>query len=80
MLSAIENGAKRLDCFAIRRNGKIEGQLFNLYSNYGFKIDTDMNSGKKGEPYAIVNGVSDYVDENGVVHPDDERVVIFMKR
>lgn len=80
MTSAIEHGAKRLDCFAIRQNGKIKGQLFSLYSRYGFKIDEDMNSGKKGEPYAIVAGVSDYVDENGEVHPEDERVVIFMKR
>jgi len=76
---AIRNGAKRLDCFATRINGKISGQLYSLYSRNGFKIDTSMNSGKPGEAYTIVKGVSDYVDDNGKVHPDDERVVIFMK-
>ena len=76
---AIRNGAKRLDCFATRTNGKISGQLYSLYSRNGFKINTSMNSGKPGEPYAIVRGISDYVDENEKVHPDDERVVIFMK-
>lgn len=77
--NAIENGAKRLDCFATRIDGKISGQLYSLYSRNGFKIDKNINSGIKGEPYAIVNGVSDYVDDNGKVHPEDERVVIFMK-
>jgi hypothetical protein len=79
---AINNGAKRLDCFAIRNNktGNISGDLYRLYSMNGFKIDKSMNSGTPGEPYAIVNGVSDYVDDNGNVHPEDPRVVIFMKR
>jgi len=76
---AIRNGAKRLDCFATRINGKISGQLYSLYSRNGFKIDTSMNSGKPGEAYTIIKGVSDYVDDNEKVHPDDERVVIFMK-
>ena len=53
--------------------------MFRLYSGFGFKIDKSMNIGKKGEPYSIIKGVSDYVDENEKVHPEDERVVIFMK-
>ena len=77
--SAIKNGAKRLDCFAAREDGRISGALFNLYSKNGFKIDTSMNSGKEGEAYSIKNGISSYVDENDVVHEDDPRVVIFMK-
>ena len=77
--NAIKNGAKRLDCFATRINNKISGQLYSLYSRNGFKIDTKMNSGKTGEPYSIQNGVSSYVNDNEVVHEDDERVVIFMK-
>jgi hypothetical protein len=78
---AIKNGAKRGDYFAIREpNGTIKGDLHKLYSRHGFKIDTSMNSGKPGEPFAIVKGISDYVDDNGKVHPDDPRVVIFMKR
>lgn len=77
--SAIQNGAKRLDCFAERIDGKISGQLYSLYSRNGFKIDTSMNSGKKGEPYSIQKGISSFVDDNGVVQEDDPRVVIFMK-
>jgi hypothetical protein len=82
MKSAIENGAKRLDCFAIRdsKTGIISGDLYRLYSKFGFKIDTSKNSGNPGEPYAVVNGISDYVDDYGNVHPEDERVVIFMKK
>lgn len=79
---AIKNGAKRLDCFAIRnpKTGNISGDLYRLYSMFGFKIDKTMNVGKPGEPYTIVNGISDYVDDNGKVWPEDERVVIFMKK
>jgi len=77
--SAIKNGAKRLDCFAIRNGNKIEGQLYSLYSRNGFKIDKNMNFGKPVEPYSIQNGISSYVDDKGKVHEDDERVVIFMK-
>jgi hypothetical protein len=78
---AIKNGASHLDCFALRdKDGNISGPLYKLYSRHGFKIDKTKNEGNKGEPYAIVNGVSDYVDENENVHPDDPRVVIFMKR
>lgn len=76
---AIRNGAKYLDCFAFRIDGKISGQLFDLYSKSGFKIDKGMNSGKPGEAYSIQNGVSDFVDDNENVHPEDPRVVIFMK-
>ena len=80
VMSAIKNGAKRLDCFALRgENGIIDGPLFKLYNKHGFKIDTSMNSGKKGEAYSIQNGISSYVDEDEVVHEDDPRVVIFMK-
>jgi len=81
MKSAIENGAKTLDCFALRdiETGKIKGQLYELYSKYGFKINKSLNDGKKGEAYTIVNGVSDYVDDDENVHPEDPRVVIFMK-
>lgn len=82
MISAIENGARRLDCFAIRdlKTGEISGDLYRLYKRFGFQIDRSLNVGTPGEPYAIVNGVSDYVDDNGNVHPDDPRVVIFMRR
>jgi hypothetical protein len=77
---AIKNGAKTLDCFATRdESGKISGKLFSLYSKHGFKIDTKLNSGKQGEPYAIKNGVSSYVNESGVVEEDNPSVVIFMK-
>ncbi|MFA6198877.1 MAG: hypothetical protein WC679_00515 [Bacteroidales bacterium] len=79
VVSAIENGATHLDCFAIRKEKGIEGSLYKLYSRHGFKIDTSMNSGKQGEPYAIVKGVSSFVDDNEKVHEDDPRVVIFMK-
>jgi len=75
---AIKRGARRLDCFALRINGKIKGMLYDIYSSVGFKIDNHKNSGTPGEPYSIINGVSDYVDEHGKVHPEDERVVIFM--
>jgi len=81
MMAAIANGARRLDCFAIRdAQGTISGPLFRLYSSHGFHIDTDMNAGIPGEPYAIQQGVSDYVDDAGQVHPDDPRVIIFMRR
>ena len=81
MTSAIENGATNLDCFALRsEQGKISGALYGLYTKFGFKIDTSMNVGIPGEAYSIVKGVSSFVDDNGVVHPDDPRVVIFMKR
>lgn len=78
---AIKNGAKTLDCFATREeDGSISGQLYSLYSRHGFKINKNMNSGKPGEAYSIQKGVSSFVDDNGVVHPDDPRVVIFMIR
>ena len=78
---AVKNGASHLDCFATRdKNGNIGGPLYKLYLRHGFKIDTTMNEGTKGEPYAIVNGVSDYVDDAGNVHPENENVVIFMKK
>lgn len=77
MQSAIENGAKRLDCFAFRDG---DGGLFKLYGKYGFKIDTNMNDGIPGEAYSVINGISSYVDDNEVVHEDDVRVVIYMKR
>ena len=77
---AIKNGATHLDCFATRdRMGNIMGGLYTLYSRNGFKIDTAMNSGTPGEAYSIVKGVSSFVDDDGVVHPEDPRVVIFMK-
>jgi len=81
MKDAIQNGVTRLDCFAIRnKDGSIEGGSHTLYSRHGFSIDVGMNSGEPGQAYAIQNGVSDYVDDSGNVHPDDPRVVIFMKR
>jgi hypothetical protein len=39
-----------------------------------------MNDGEPGQAYAIQKGVSDYVDDNEKVYPNDPRVVIFMKR
>jgi hypothetical protein len=81
MTSAVKNGATHLDCFAFRdKSDNISGPLYSLYSKHGFKIDKSMNSGTPGEAYAIVKGVSDFVDDNEVAHPEDERVVIFMKR
>jgi hypothetical protein len=80
MIDAIKNGAKRLDCFAFRKNNKISGPLYKLYSKYGFKIDKSMNSGNPGESYAIINGISDYVNDNDEVEPDNPQVVIFMKK
>jgi len=77
---AIQNGASRLDCFAVRnKEGRIEGSLYTLYKRNGFHLDTDMNSGNPSEPYSVQNGVSSFVDDDGVVHPNDPRVVIFMK-
>ena len=76
---AIKRGARHLDCFAIRNNSHISGDLYTLYSRNGFKVDKSMNSGTPGESYAIVNGISDFVDDNENVHPEDPRVVIFMK-
>lgn len=78
--AAVENGARHLDCFCLRQGGRIEGALFRLYSRAGFKIDRDRNEGVPGEPMSIVRGISDFVDERGVVHPDDPRVVVFMRR
>lgn len=81
MIDAIKNGARRLDCYASRsKKGSISGPLYGLYSKYGFKIDKSMNEGVPGQPYAVVRGVSDYVDDNGVVHPDNPTVVVFMKK
>ena len=76
---AISNGAKTLDCFAERVNGKISGALFGLYSKHGFKINKSMNDGKPGEAYSIQNGVSSFVDSAGNVDEDNKTVVIFMK-
>jgi hypothetical protein len=78
--SAVKNGAKRLDCFAIRQNGKITGPLYRLYSRHGFVVDSENNSGTPGEPYATVAGVSDFVNDAGEVEPHNPAVVVFMKR
>lgn len=80
MVDALKNGAKRLDCFAFRINNKISGPLYKLYTKYGFKTDKSMNTGKKGEAYSVVHGVSDYVNDKGDVDMDNPQVVIFMKR
>ena len=80
MVDAIKNGARRLDCFAFRENGKISGPLYKLYSKYGFKIDRSMNDGHPGEPYAIENGISSYVNDQEEVEPENPQVVIFMKK
>lgn len=80
MVDAVKNGAKRLDCFAFRENGKIYGPLYKLYTKYGFKVDKSKNEGKPGEAYAIIRGVSDYVNDKEEVEPDNPQVVIFMKR
>lgn len=78
--SAVKNGAKRLDCFAIRQNGKITGPLYRLYARHGFVVDSDMNQGNPGEAYATVAGVSDFVNDAGEVEPQNPAVVVFMKR
>jgi len=80
MVDAIKNGAKKLDCYVFRNNGNIEGPLYRLYTKHGFRIDTSYNDGTPGEPYAVVNGVSDYVNAKEQVEPDNPKVVVFMKR
>ena len=81
MADAVKRGVSRLDCFARRdANGNIVGPLVDLYSLYGFKIDTSMNQGNPDEPYAIVNGVSSFVNDSGQVEPDNPNVVVFMVR
>lgn len=76
---AVKNGADHLDCFAIKdAEGRISGPLYKLYSSGGFVVDINKNEGKEGEPYSVQNGVSYFVDDDGVVNPDDPRVVIFM--
>jgi len=80
VIDAVKNGAKHLDAFAFRIKGKISGPLYKLYSKYGFKIDKAKNEGTPGEVYAVINGVSDYVNDDEQVEPENEQVVIFMKR
>lgn len=80
MKSAVKNGAKRLVCLAIQKNGKIEGGLYYLYSKHGFKIVSSLNSGKEGKPYSIQKGISYFVNGQGEVEPQNPSVVIFMKR
>ena len=80
MVDAISNGAKNLDCYVFRNNGVLNGPLYKLYTRHGFHVDTSMNDGKPGEPYAVVNGVSDYVNAKEQVEPDNPKVVVFMKR
>lgn len=78
---AVKNGAKVLDCFAIRGpDGKIGGPLVNLYSRYGFRIDTSVHMGKKGEPFSVWRGQSSYVNDDGEVEPDNPNIVVFMRR
>ena len=81
MEKAIAEGASHLDCYAKKNeNGEILNTgLVKLYRRHGFTIDKSMNSGNVGEPYAIQNGVSLYVNDNGEVEPDNENVVVFMK-
>jgi len=80
-LAAIENGAKRLDCFATQdQNGNIKNEgLYKLYSSVGFVIDESLTTGELGEPYAIQNGISYFVGPDEVVDPTHPTVVIFMK-
>jgi len=81
MVDAIKRGVSRLDCFALRDgNGNVVGKLVDLYEQYGFKVDTNMNQGNPDEPYAIVNGVSSFVNDAGQVEPDNPNVVVFMVR
>jgi len=63
-----------------RKGNNISGDLHDLYTKFSFKIDKSKNEGKPDEPYSVINGVSNYVDDRGVVHPEDEKVVIYMKR
>ena len=78
--AAIANGARTLDCFALRQGNAYVGPLFTLYSRAGFRIDTSRNEGTPGQPYAIVRGVSAFVDDAGQVRPEDPRVIVFMRR
>lgn len=78
---AVRRGVNRLDCFAKRApDGTIYGPLVKLYERYGFRVDTTMNSGTPGEAYAIVRGVSSYVNDAGEVEPENPNVVVFMRR
>lgn len=77
---AILHGARRLNCFAQRDyQGRISGFLYNLYRRAGFIIDNNLNVGIPGEPYSIVNGISDFV-HNGKIDPTNQTVVVFMIR
>lgn len=80
MVDAIKNGAKKLDCYVTRHNGVLDGPLYRLYTKHGFRVDVSLNTGKPGKPYTVVNGISDYVNDNGKVEPDNPKVIIFMKR
>lgn len=80
MVDAIANGAKKLDCYVFRYDGVLSGPLYKLYTKHGFRVDVSFNVGKPGEPYAVVNGVSDYVNAKEQVEPDNPKVVVFMKR
>jgi hypothetical protein len=78
---AVRRGAKKLDCFAeIDSSGRVDGLLYRLYSRHGFKIDRSLTTGQVGEPYAIINGISYYVNSRGEVEMDNPTVVVFMKR
>lgn len=79
--AAVQAGVKRLDCFAQRQpDGSITGPLYTLYKAHGFVVDTHMNSGTPGEPYAIQGGVSSFVNDAGQVEPQNPSVVVFMVR
>ena len=78
---AVRRGARKLDCFAeIDSSGRVDGALYRLYSRHGFRINRSMNTGTPGQPYAIINGISYYVNSRGEVEMDNPTVVIFMKR
>ncbi len=80
MEHAIKQGAKHLDCYATLKNGKVQGDLYKLYSKFGFKIDKNMTTGELGVPYTAQNGISRFVNQAEKVEIDNPTVVVYMKR
>ncbi|RYF03363.1 MAG: hypothetical protein EOO77_31185 [Oxalobacteraceae bacterium] len=78
--AAVQNGAKRLDCFATRQGDTMTGPLYRLYKAHGFVVDQNMNEGTPGEAFAIQNGISSFVNDAGQVEPENPSVVVFMVR
>jgi len=75
---ALKKGAKKTDCYALISGKKLSGDLYELYINNGFMINTDINIGAEEEAYSVKNGISRYVDDKGKIKPNDKRVIVFL--